>query len=249
MKRTIYFEGELAKRYSTSLKMEASSLREVVAVLNANDPSFKKYLIECSEKNVGFECLDGNDFITEESSLLPLVSDSLIITPVVAGAEKAGQKILAAAAIALLIYFNPGAAFATAEGLTTLGMAAASVSINLALAGVQQMMAPDPATDKDEVKSYLFNGSEQNIIEGDPIPLLYGELKVPGRPISFDVRNAATSWVTNIGGELNSVSDATTQEYPGLASAILATNGYGDIFNELADEEYDRPVDTTFIGE
>lgn len=246
MKRTIYFEGELAKKYGTSLEMEATSLKDVVSLLNANDPSFKKYLIECSEKNIGFECLDGNQFITEETSLLPLDSDSLIITPVVAGAEKAGQKILAAAAIALLVIYAPGTLFIEAGKLTTLGAVLTSVSLNLALAGIQQMMAPDPATDKDEVKSYLFNGSEQNVIEGDPIPLLYGELRVPGRPISFDVRNSATSWVTNIGGELDSVSDATTPDYPGLTSSILNGNDAGDIFNELADDEYERPV-TSFI--
>lgn len=49
------------------------------------------------------------------------------------------------------------------------------------------MMAPDPSTDSDQEKSYLFNGAEQNIVSGDPVPLLYGRLRVPGQPISFEV--------------------------------------------------------------
>ena len=68
-----------------------------------------------------------------------------------------------------------------------------SVGVNLAITGLQELMAPDPSTDhfKMQVKdTYLFQGSQQNIIEGDPVPVLYGELRVPGRPISVRVRNA-----------------------------------------------------------
>lgn len=68
-----------------------------------------------------------------------------------------------------------------------LGMGLAA---NLAIAGVQQMMAPDPATDADQEQSYLFNGAEQNIVEGDPVPVLYGRLRVPGQPISFEIAGA-----------------------------------------------------------
>jgi predicted phage tail protein len=63
------------------------------------------------------------------------------------------------------------------------------LAANLALMGVQQLMAPDPATDADSPENYLFNGGAQNIGKGDPVPILYGELRVPGRPISIDVIN------------------------------------------------------------
>jgi predicted phage tail protein len=55
--------------------------------------------------------------------------------------------------------------------------------------GVAEMMAPDPATDSDQEQSYLFNGSEQNVIEGDPLPLLYGRLRIPGQPVNFEIQN------------------------------------------------------------
>ena len=47
-------------------------------------------------------------------------------------------------------------------------------------------MAPDPSVDQDSPENYAFNGNAQNIVEGDPIPLLYGELRVPGRPVSVE---------------------------------------------------------------
>ncbi len=76
----------------------------------------------------------------------------------------------------------------TAGSLTWQGSMAILLAANLALAGIQQIMAPDPAVDKnDGTTNYLFSGGASNAKEGDPIPLLYGELRVPGRPISIEV--------------------------------------------------------------
>jgi len=74
-----------------------------------------------------------------------------------------------------------------AANATTLGSMAIGVATNLAIGGIQQMMAPDPATDGDSEQSYLFNGAEQNTVSGDPIPVLYGRLRIPGQPISFEL--------------------------------------------------------------
>ena len=67
------------------------------------------------------------------------------------------------------------------------------------MAGITQMMAPDPSVDTDQEQSYLFNGAEQNIIEGDPVPILYGKLRVPGQPISFEIAGAKASQGANTG--------------------------------------------------
>jgi hypothetical protein len=57
------------------------------------------------------------------------------------------------------------------------------------------MMAPDPSVDSQQDESYLFQGSNQNIIEGDPVPILYGKLRIPGRPISFEIKNQNRGFV------------------------------------------------------
>ena len=56
-------------------------------------------------------------------------------------------------------------------------------------------MAPDPSTDNQQDESYLFQGAGQTIVEGDPVPVLYGKLRVPGRPISFEVKNANQTFI------------------------------------------------------
>jgi predicted phage tail protein len=98
-----------------------------------------------------------------------------------------------------------------------LSLMAVGMATNLAMAGVNQMMAPDPSTDSDSEQSYLFNGAEQNIIEGDPVPVLYGRLRVPGQPISFEVggtmATAGGMATVGSGGETSKVN-RTRKETP-----------------------------------
>ena len=75
--------------------------------------------------------------------------------------------------------------------LTQVGL---GIGINLALGGLGQMMAPDPSTDNQQDESYIFQGSKQNIAEGDPVPVLYGELRIPGRTVSFHTRSERTQF-------------------------------------------------------
>ena len=87
--------------------------------------------------------------------------------------------------------------FGTAGTLAVLG--GVQLATSLAIAGIQQLMAPDPAVDKDAPTNYLFSGGANNAVEGDPIPILYGELRVPGRPISVDILQGGNG----SGGQIN----------------------------------------------
>ena len=42
-------------------------------------------------------------------------------------------------------------------------------------------------------------GGANNAVEGDPIPVLYGELRVPGRPIAVDILQGGNG----SGGQIN----------------------------------------------
>lgn len=194
--RKIYLEGQLGQKFGTSHLFCGETTADAIRLIGANYPEFRKYLIECHEKDIGFHIEVNNQEIDAVECLLPLSKGDIVITPVVAGSKSGGAKILAAVAIAAFIFFNPamfstlgnmggwGAAGAT---LNTQGLILAAVSANLALTGMQQLMAPDPATDQEKDEGYLFNGDARNVVEGDPVPLLYGELRVPGTTISVEV--------------------------------------------------------------
>ena len=75
------------------------------------------------------------------------------------------------------------AALATGASLNFAGMAVAMLGVNLAFQGLAEMSAPD-AGDMESDPAFLFNSSNSNIEQGQPVPVLYGRLKIGGTPIS-----------------------------------------------------------------
>jgi predicted phage tail protein len=226
MMRNIYLEGELGDRYGKELRANVDSVRDAFRLIEANYPDFKTYLVSCHEKDIGFTVdVEGTAIEKEEDLIFPIQSGDIVISPIPAGSKSGGSRILAAIAIIAVTIATGGftggspAAFVQsimAGGKMSLAVTAAlTVSVNLALTGLQQLMAPDPATDSDEPSSYMFNGSEQNVIEGDPVPILYGELRVPGRPIAFSVVNNSFTFSAGINySNSNDGGDSATAPTP-----------------------------------
>ena len=113
-----------------------------------------------------------------------------------AGAGAAGSAAALSATFGSFSAFTGtlSAMGAAGGGLGMLAQVGIGLGINLALGGLQQMMAPDPSTDNEQDESYIFQGSKQNIAEGDPVPVLYGELRIPGRTVSFHTRSERTQF-------------------------------------------------------
>jgi len=220
MLRNVYLEGELGHRFGTGFQVDAPKVQDVLKIVECNNPSFKKYLMDCHEQGVGFEInVADNTLDYAEELLMDLGEGDVTITSIPAGSKSAGAKILTALAIFALMYFTGGlsgglgatgtgsgwAVTTSAAGVTSLstgGMIAGMIALNLAMMGVMQAMAPDPATDADQESSYLFNGAQQNIVQGDPVPVLYGKLRVPGQPISFEI-SGINSRVSSLGYDRN----------------------------------------------
>ena len=199
MNRKVYLDGELGERYGKELTMNVDSIGEVFRCLEANYPGVRNHLLDCHERDIGFVCEVGGSPIESELELsLAFPEGSFYISPQPVGAKSAGMKIIIGIALVAAAFYAPqlliaggeagiigGTGFASFAQLTVMG-----IGVNLALSGVMQIMAPDPSTDgAEQDDSYLFQGSGQTILEGDPIPILYGKLRVPGRPISFEVKN------------------------------------------------------------
>jgi predicted phage tail protein len=213
MKRKIYLEGELGDKFGKELSANVSSLKEAFKLIDANYPGFKDYLFECDQKGVGFAIdIQGDSVDNEEDFIIPLNAGDITIASVPAGSKSGLGKILAAIAIIYIVSITGGfEAIGTLMKTGTMtvgaaaGMAGFSIGMSLAMAGLQQLMAPDPSVDEQSPQSYMFNGDEQNIIEGDPVPILYGELRVPGRPIAFSALNGAGAYSSYTGGAYTTV--------------------------------------------
>ena len=210
MLRSVYLEGEMGEKFGTGFQISASKVSDVVKCIDCNHPSFRKYLMDCHEQEIGFEVDIAKSKLDYDVELLMNIKEGdVTITPIPAGSKSGGAKIFAAIAILAAVVFTGGGAamlagkaaegwaVTTAAGATTAslsmpGMMAVMLAVNVGMMGLSQVMAPDPATDADQEESYLFNGNQQNIVEGDPVPVLYGKLRVPGQPINFEVSGAGT---------------------------------------------------------
>lgn len=203
MKRKVYLEGELGHKFGKEFTMNVNSFAEAIQCLDGNFSDFKKYLIDCDEKGILFDCEIAGAPIQDERELLFVLNEGDIrITPVAAGSGRGVGKLIAGIVMIYITIQTGGlgaittAAGGTAAGATTATYLAAtaavlglSIGVNLAMSGISEMLAPDPSTDNDQDESYLFQGTGQTLVEGDPVPILYGKLRVPGRPISLQVRN------------------------------------------------------------
>ncbi len=210
MQHSVYLQGDLGERFGNKFTVHTDNYRDVFRCINANRPDFLPYLRKCHEEDIGFIVETAGEQIDQEDLLLPLKKGDITIAIAPAGSKSGVSKILAAIAIVLFIIYNPlqlaggGNLFsaAMAEGASkTLMMsvfAASQMAASLALSGIQQIMAPDPAVDQDNPTNYIFSGGASAQVEGDPIPLLYGELRVPGRPIAVDIRNGGRTGSNNV---------------------------------------------------
>lgn len=235
MMRNVYLQGELGERFGSKFTMNVDNTQEIIKCINANRPEFRKYLVECHEKDIGFAVEYQDKTLGDEELLTPLKEGDVTIAIVPAGSKSGPLKILAAVFLAFVVLpmiggaamanmttaqlgalSGEGIGLAMQAGMTTIsGSAIGLLSINLALTGIQQLMAPDPSIDNDAPENYLFNGNTQNIGVGDPVPLLYGELRVPGRPVSVGVRNgthnpapANSTTTVDFNGEVNYIDDS-----------------------------------------
>ena len=205
MLRKLYLGGDMGEKYGKVAEVKATTVREVIQYLDANHSGLKKYLLDKHDKNIGFTIKIADEYVEDDRELLlPLDKGDIIITPVPVGSGGLIKTILGA--ILVILAFTPfGAPFASYLIPAGLGLMAM---------GLAELMAPDPATDNQEEnkEGYLFQGSEQSIPEGNPVPVLYGELRVPGQAVSFNLRNSSEGFLS---GTSNAGTMATTTDSEG----------------------------------
>jgi len=192
MKRKVYLEGEIGEKFGREFTMNVNSFAEAIRCLDCNFPEFRKYMIESEDRGIGFVCGVSGISIRDERELL--LEDKNIgdftISAVPAGSKKAGKIIVGAILLYVGFMMTPADGGATlSKGMAFTQKMLYAVGTNLVMTGVQEMLAPDPSVDDAQDESYLYQGTTQTILEGDPVPLLYGKLRVPARPISTSVRN------------------------------------------------------------
>ena len=192
MKRKVYLEGEIGEKFGKEFTMNVDSFAEAIRCLDCNFPEFRQYMIESEDRGIGFVCGVSGTAIQDERELLLIDKNEgdFTISAVPAGSKKAAKIIVGAVLLYIGFMMTPAdGGAALSKGMAFTQKMLYAVGTNLVMTGVQEMLAPDPSVDDAQDESYLYQGTTQTILEGDPVPLLYGKLRVPARPISTSVRN------------------------------------------------------------
>ena len=225
MIRDVYLTGQLSDRFGSKFRMDASTGADVFRCIYANRPEFKQYLVDCVDKGIDFNVKHLEKDLDEEGMMSTLKEGDVVVSIVPSGSKSGIQKILAAVALTFLVlpmlgagaFTGPGATFGEllkAGYATTAGKVVGMMAVNLAITGIAQIMAPDPSVDKDAPENYLFNGSQSPTSKTDPVPILYGELRVPGRLIDFDIINGTH------------INPTTVLDYDGSFSIVDSNKKY-----------------------
>ena len=169
-----------------------ASPAEAVRALRALLPGFEKALADSGERGVRFACFAGKRNLAEDELGLPVGDDAIRIAPVLAGAKGGGlfQTILGAVLLAAATFYSGGMAAAFKAG--TWVSAVAAMGASMMLNGVAQMLSPQQrmlsvGDGPDNGASYNFNGPVNTTAQGNPVPLLYGEMFVGSATISAGI--------------------------------------------------------------
>ena len=170
--QTVRLVGDIAK-FGEVWQTDCANIRDIFKLISCQTLGFKKYLLEAEEAGVAYEIKKGKDILQNpEDLLLSTVEEEEIIITEVPGGAKAGLRIVAG-----IILIIVGVVF-EAPFLIEVG-------VSLIVGGVAELLAPGPETeDSQNDPSYLFNGPVNNISQGLPIPVLYGQLIIGGGAIS-----------------------------------------------------------------
>lgn len=198
MHRTVYLHGVLKDKFGESFYMNAEKYADIINCIDCNRPGFKEFLLESYQEGVGIDIRTAGVPIQKKDLKLPISSGDVNLTIIPAGSGKKGIGKILLAAVLVVAGVMTGNAASAGKGAKLLGSTLTAVGTNLALAGIQQLLAPDPSEDDEEKEAYLYNGDASLVIEGDPIPILYGKLRVPGQPISVAVYSTSTNASTTI---------------------------------------------------
>ena len=161
MQQTVRLLGELGERYGAEHQYyNLRTPKEAIKLLCINHPEMVKELAYAHEQGIGYRVVQAGTDLDYEDLKLPLGSNDLILTPVIAGSGGSTGRILLGAALIAVAIVAPGVGFlgggATGFGVVsgatgfaaTAAAVAGNIGVGLVLSGVGQLLSPQPETPK-----------------------------------------------------------------------------------------------------
>ncbi|KGW81142.1 tail assembly protein [Burkholderia pseudomallei] len=183
--RTIRLYGTLGVRFGRIHRLAVSSTAEAVRALSVLIPGFRAFLTSARDAGLTFAVFNGTRNLDEDELEHPVGRDEIRIAPVIVGSKRGGlfNTILGAALAAVGAVATFG--FAQPWGTSLMGLGA-----SMALGGIVQMLSPQQAGlagAANNGTSYYFNGPVNSAAQGEPVPLVIGEMIVGSKVVSSGI--------------------------------------------------------------
>ncbi|HDR1874522.1 tail assembly protein [Pasteurella multocida] len=217
--RKIRLKGELGKRFGKVHKLAVKTPAEAIRALCVLKEGFKEFLLNSEKHGIVYRFLvqrEDIDGTPEEFQMQYGAKTEFHLIPVIRGSKRGGLfGLIAGAALIGLSIWNPAflglSTFGGTGMLANVATVPFMIGASLALGGISQLLTPIPKIDGPQERpenqpSYLFNGAVNTTQQGQPIPLLYGELIVGSAVVSagltdkeIPVRTGSQSNSSNLG--------------------------------------------------
>lgn len=181
--KTIRLYGKLGAKFGRVHQLAVANAAEAVRALCVLLPGFESHLANAPG---GYAVFYGKQNLAPDQLGHPSGSDDIRIAPVPAGAKSGG--IFAVVTGIVLV----AAGIFTFGATSAVGMAMIAGGAGMAIGGAMMMLSPQApgtasADSSANSSSYGFNGAVNTEAQGNPVPLLYGELIVGSAVISGGV--------------------------------------------------------------
>jgi len=196
--RTIRLYGYLGARFGRVHRLAVASTAEAVQALCVVLPGFERELMTSKDRGVGYACFLGRHNLAEDRLNDPAGGEDIRIAPIVQGSKRGGlfTLVLGAALFFVAPYLvNPATATLLGEGgAIAFGAGVASAGKLLMLSGVIQAISPQQKgvstqDGPDNGASYNFNGPVNTTAQGNPVPVIYGELFIGSATVSAGIHS------------------------------------------------------------
>jgi predicted phage tail protein len=198
----VRLHGPLAKHFGMSWTFDIRTPLEAVAAIEANRPGFRKMISDLADKGMVFRVRTRtHDYDNDDVTASLGRATRLDIIPIIAGSS-AGVRFVIGAVLVVVGYIVPGAQFLVPIG------------ISMMIGAVVEWLTPQPKKEDFEKKgleSWTISGPNNNADQGQPVPVIYGEVLTGGNPISSGLsvsqldRAGSTASSVNLGGNLDPV--------------------------------------------
>jgi len=196
---TIRLLGEAGKRFGRRFQLAVKTPAEALRALCVQLPALRQYLLESGENGINWRVVTEDPNGLDEDQLLWPLSKRMVLAPMPAGKGAVG-KILAGVAIVVAAVFTGGAAiglFGLAAPIAVSSILA-PIGLSLIFGGVAELLTPTPkmptvggavggssteGRSTDQLKSFTFDKSNANTLQGEVVPVLYGERIVGALPV------------------------------------------------------------------